>query len=119
MFGWPTRARDDRSTPWGAIPRRPGGWGFLGGGSGRWPSEPGALTGPRGGWVLAAALPWLLLAAALALVFARLRQSSAVLPLWRPWAEVGALACGMTAIILTGGIDLSVGSVVALCGVVL
>ncbi|MFO0830091.1 MAG: ABC transporter permease [Phycisphaerales bacterium] len=32
-------------------------------------------------------------------------------------AGFGILACGMTIVILTGGIDLSVGSVVALCGV--
>jgi rhamnose transport system permease protein len=68
---------------------------------------------------LAVLLPGLLLAATVGLVFSRLRQPSAVLPLWRPWAEVGALACGMTAVILTGGIDLSVGSLVGLCGMVL
>jgi ribose/xylose/arabinose/galactoside ABC-type transport system permease subunit len=61
----------------------------------------------------------MLLLGALALVFSRLRHPSAVLPLWRPWAEVGALACGMTAVIVSGGIDLSVGSLIALCGVVL
>ena len=36
-----------------------------------------------------------------------------------PWAEVGTLAIVMTAIILAGGIDLSVGSIAALSGVVL
>ena len=41
---------------------------------------------------VAMGLPWLLLAATLALVFGRLRHPSAILPLWRPWAEVGALA---------------------------
>jgi ribose/xylose/arabinose/galactoside ABC-type transport system permease subunit len=62
---------------------------------------------------------WLLLAAALALVFGRLKHPAAILPLWRPWAEVGTLACGMTAVIVSGGIDLSVGALVALCGMVL
>jgi rhamnose transport system permease protein len=69
--------------------------------------------------VAAVLTPWLLLAGAVALVFSRVRQPAAVLPLWRPWAEIGVLACGMTAIILTGGIDLSVGSMVGLCGMVL
>ena len=36
-----------------------------------------------------------------------------------PWAEIGALACGMTAVIVSGGIDLSVGAMIALSGVVL
>lgn len=34
-------------------------------------------------------------------------------------AEVGIIACGMTLIIMTGGIDLSVGSLLGLCGIVL
>ena len=34
-------------------------------------------------------------------------------------AEIGILACGMTLIIMTGGIDLSVGSLLALCSMVL
>ena len=38
---------------------------------------------------------------------------------WLPWTEIGILAFTMTAVILCGGIDLSVGSMVALCGVVL
>jgi rhamnose transport system permease protein len=53
------------------------------------------------------------------LVFSRLKHPADVLPPWRPWAEVGVLACGMTAVIVSGGIDLSVGSLIALCGVVL
>ena len=77
------------------------------------------MSGGRRRAAAAMLVPAALLAAALALVFGQLRHPAAVLPLWRPWAEVGALACGMTAIILTGGIDLSVGSIVALCGVVL
>jgi rhamnose transport system permease protein len=71
--------------------------------------------------VVAALLPPLLLALTLALVFARLRPSAAasLYALWRPWAEVGALACGMTAVIVAGGIDLSIGALVVLCGAVL
>lgn len=38
---------------------------------------------------------------------------------WRQVADIGTLAIPMTAIILTGGIDLSVGSIVALSGIVL
>lgn len=68
---------------------------------------------------VALAIPWLLLGLTSWLVFSRLRQPAAILQLWRPWAEVGIVAVGMTAIIITGGIDLSVGSIVALCGVVL
>lgn len=37
----------------------------------------------------------------------------------RHLAEVGIIACGMTFIIMTGGIDLSVGSLLGLCGIVL
>jgi rhamnose transport system permease protein len=73
----------------------------------------------RVGRAASAVLSMLLLAAALVLVFSRLSHPVLVLRLWRPWAEVGALACGMTAVIVSGGIDLSVGALVALCGVVL
>src|SRR5688572_22962223 len=41
------------------------------------------------------------------------------LDLSRHLAEAGIIACGMTFIIMTGGIDLSVGSLVALSGIVL
>lgn len=64
-------------------------------------------------------LPWLLLVASIGLVLARVDQPARLFQLWRPWAEVGILATGMTAIILTGGIDLSIGSIVALASVVL
>jgi rhamnose transport system permease protein len=76
---------------------------------------------PRGsaGRAVSAALSALLLGVALALVFSRLRHPALVLPLWRQWAEIGALACGMTAVIVSGGIDLSVGALIALCSVVL
>jgi len=64
-------------------------------------------------------LSWLLLALALGLVFSRLPRAAGILPLWRPWAELGVLSLGMTAVILTGGIDLSIGSIVTLSGAVL
>lgn len=63
--------------------------------------------------------PWALLALAVVLVFARLPNPKSILPLWRPWAEIGVLALGMTAVLLTGGIDLSVGSIVTLAGMTL
>lgn len=66
-------------------------------------------------WLLPAAL--LLLAATL--VAAQASRPAAVLDMWRPWGEIGALAAVMTAVILAGGIDLSVGSIVALCSVTL
>jgi rhamnose transport system permease protein len=83
-------------------------------------SEAGA-QGPRGsaGRAASAVFSVLLLAGALALVFGRLEHPALVLQLWRPWAEVGALACGMTAVMVSGGIDLSVGALIALCGIVL
>ncbi|HEV3167639.1 MAG TPA: ABC transporter permease [Isosphaeraceae bacterium] len=83
------------------------------------PTSANPWEGPRIRAVVATLLPWILLIGASWLAFSRLRQPSAMLQLWRSWAEVGVLACGMTAIILTGGIDLSVGSIIALCGVVL
>lgn len=64
-------------------------------------------------------LPWLLLAATVALLAVQLKRPAALWDLYRPWAEIGALASVMTAVILTGGIDLSIGSIVALAGVVL
>lgn len=64
-------------------------------------------------------LPWLLLFLALVLVFLQVRRPAALVHVCEPWAEVGTLAIVMTAIILTGGIDLSIGSTVALCGIVL
>lgn len=63
--------------------------------------------------------PWLLLALSVALVAAQLKRPAALWDLYRPWAEIGALATVMTAVLLTGGVDLSVGSIVALAGVTL
>jgi ribose/xylose/arabinose/galactoside ABC-type transport system permease subunit len=62
-------------------------------------------------------LPALLLGLAVSLIVSQTSRPAAVLDMWRPWGEIGALAAAMTAIVLTGGIDLSVGSIIALCSV--
>ena len=62
-------------------------------------------------------LPIALLIAAVALVVSQTERPTAVLDMWRPWGEIGALAAVMTAIVLTGGIDLSVGSTMALASI--
>ena len=62
-------------------------------------------------------IPWSLFAAALALTLANIEPAK--LPsLWRTHADIGTLAIALTPIIITGGIDLSVGSIVALSGIV-
>lgn len=60
--------------------------------------------------------PMLLLTLSLTLVLSQLRRPDLLPTFWPRWAEIGLLAIGMTPIVLTGGIDLSVGSIVALCG---
>ena len=81
----------------------------------------GVAAAPPGGranpWIFGL-LPWCLLALALLLVFSQVRRPALLVEVWVPWIEVGTLAFVMTAIILTGGIDLSVGSMVALTGMV-
>jgi rhamnose transport system permease protein len=72
---------------------------------------------PKLGPVIPLLLPAGLLIAATALVASQVTRPMAVLDMWRPWGEIGALAAVMTAIVLTGGIDLSVGSIIALAGV--
>ena len=63
-------------------------------------------------------VPWILFSLALALTLSSIDPVK--LPeLWRKPADIGTLAIAMTAIMLTGGIDLSVGSIVALSGVVI
>ncbi len=81
------------------------------------PSPP-APPGERSNRRLFGLLPWGLLALALLLVFSQVRRPELLMEVWVPWVEVGILAFVMTAIILTGGIDLSVGSMVALTGMV-
>lgn len=71
------------------------------------------LVGLRG-W----SVPLLLFAASFALAVSVVPPNR--LPeLWRQPADIGVLALPMTAIVLTAGIDLSIGSIVALSGVVL
>jgi rhamnose transport system permease protein len=73
----------------------------------------------RGRLVMPMLFRTLLLVGSLSLVLGRLAQPSDLFNLWRPWAEMGALACGMSAVIVSGGIDLSVGALIGLCSVVL
>ena len=63
---------------------------------------------------LVQSVPWFLAAISLALVLSQVQRPAALVQVWVPWAETGALALVLTLIILTGGIDLSVGSMVAL-----
>jgi rhamnose transport system permease protein len=77
------------------------------------------MSGTKAGRWRPFLLPATLLTVAVALVVSQTTRPWAVLDMWRPWGEVGALAVVMTAIILTGGIDLSVGSIIALAGVTL
>ena len=60
-----------------------------------------------------------LLAGAMALLSEHFLTAANLLGMTRHLAEVGIIACGMTLIIMTGGIDLSVGSLLALCSIVL
>ena len=55
----------------------------------------------------------------MALLSEHFLSAANLLGMTRHLAEVGIIACGMTLIILTGGIDLSVGSLLALCSIVL
>ena len=68
--------------------------------------------------VLAFSLPAALLIGSLLLVATQVHRPAALLSVWIPWAETGILSIVMTAVILTGGIDLSVGSILALCAMV-
>ena len=60
-------------------------------------------------------VPLLLLILALLIVVTKVERPSALIQTGVEWMEVGTLAMAMTAIIITGGIDLSIASVVALC----
>ncbi|MBL9122816.1 MAG: ABC transporter permease [Planctomycetaceae bacterium] len=68
---------------------------------------------------IARQLPWLLLALAAGILLLELRRPSDVLLFWPAWAETGMLAAGLTLVMLTGGIDLSVGAIVALASMAL
>jgi rhamnose transport system permease protein len=60
-----------------------------------------------------------LLAGTMALLSEHFLSAANLLGMTRHLAEVGIIACGMTLIIMSGGIDLSVGSLLALCSIVL
>ena len=49
------------------------------------------------------------------IVVSKVDRPTALIQTGVEWMEVGTLAMAMTAIIITGGIDLSIASVVALC----
>lgn len=69
-------------------------------------------------WI-ARIVPWLVLCCAAAVIVTQARVPSYLWKLFVPWAEIGCLALILTPIIVSGGIDLSVGSVMALSGVVM
>jgi ribose transport system permease protein len=75
-------------------------------------------------WVLSRQTFWVFVAAVLAVVALSLATDTFatqknLFNVTRNFAFVGIVALGMTAVIITGGIDLSVGSIVCLAGVVL
>ena len=59
------------------------------------------------------------LATTMAFLSEHFLSAANLLGMTRHLAEMGIVACGMTLIIMTGGIDLSVGSLLALCSIVL
>ena len=70
------------------------------------------------GWA-ARCVPWLLLVISIGLVAEHTKNPRTLLRLYGEWAEYGAIALILTPIIVSGGIDLSVGAIVALSGMVL
>ena len=60
-------------------------------------------------------VPLLLLVIAMTIVVTKVERPTALIQTGIEWMEIGMLAMAMTAIIITGGIDLSVASIVALC----
>ena len=81
-------------------------------------NQPGLLSMTPAVWI-SKIVPWLLLIAAVWMVAANARNPRYLWTVFAPWAEVGCLAIVMTPIIITGGIDLSVGSIVAVSGMTL
>jgi rhamnose transport system permease protein len=69
--------------------------------------------------MIAAALPWLLLAIGVWLVASQVSRPAFLIKAGDVKARVGCIAMVMTAIVITGGIDLSVGSMLALATVVM
>ncbi len=76
------------------------------------------MNAPRVAVFRAWSVPTTLFAGSLALAVS-LVPAHRLPELWRQPADIGTLAMAMTAIIMTAGIDLSVGSTVALAGIVL
>jgi ribose transport system permease protein len=75
-------------------------------------------------WLLSRQTFWVLVAAVVAVVALSLATDTFatqtnLFNVTRNFAFVGIIALGMTAVIITGGIDLSVGSVVCLAGIIL
>jgi ribose transport system permease protein len=75
-------------------------------------------------WLLSRQTFWVFVAAAVAVVSLSLATDTFatqknLFNVTRNFAFVGIIALGMTAVIITGGIDLSVGSIVCLAGIVL
>ena len=60
-------------------------------------------------------VPLVLLVIAMTIVVTKVERPTALIQTGIEWMEIGMLAMAMTAIIITGGIDLSVASIVALC----
>ncbi len=63
---------------------------------------------------LSLVVPLLLLISSLIIVMSKVERPTALIQTGIEWMEVGILALAMTAIIITGGIDLSIASIVAL-----
>ena len=72
-------------------------------------------SGQRKAKLLTLMVPMLLLVMATLIVVSKVDRPAALIQTGVEWMEVGLLAMAMTAIIITGGIDLSVASIVGLC----
>ena len=75
------------------------------------------------GWLMSRQTFWVFIAAVIAFIYVSYASPSFLTPgnifnVFRNFAFVGIIALGMTAVIITGGIDLSVGSVLCLTGMV-
>ncbi len=72
-------------------------------------------SGQRKAKLLTLMVPMLLLVMATLIVVSKVDRPTALIQTGVEWMEIGLLAMAMTAIIITGGIDLSVASIVGLC----
>ena len=75
------------------------------------------------GWLMSRQTFWVFVAAVVAFIYVSYASPSFLTPgnifnVFRNFAFVGIIALGMTAVIITGGIDLSVGSILCLTGMV-